>query len=84
MAIVSAVGQKAGCLLVQFPASVRIGQLRQLEMLMRVLREKDIEQKWHIALEFRHQNLYTSELFGLLKAYHMDMVLHDKAVLRPW
>jgi len=78
MDVISSVGEKRGCLLVQFPPSVRIGNLRQLRLLMEVLRNSDPANSWNIALEFRHVSLYTEEIYRLLENYGMGMVIQDK------
>jgi uncharacterized protein YecE (DUF72 family) len=78
MQVISAVGDKKGCLLVQFPGSVRIGNLKQLVLLMEVLREADVEKAWNIALEFRHVSLYHDDVYRFLEDYGMAMVIQDK------
>ncbi len=77
MQVISYVDKKA-CLLVQFPPSVRVEQLTQLQRLMAVLRENDPSMEWKIALEFRHASLYIDEVYELLEHYQMGMVIHDK------
>lgn len=77
--IISNVGTKKGCLLVQFPPSVRIGHLSQLNLLMTILRANDPGMEWKMALEFRHSSLYTEEVYELLERYHLGMVIHDKS-----
>ncbi|MFI5453406.1 DUF72 domain-containing protein [Pedobacter sp. UC225_61] len=76
--VINQVGNKRGCLLVQFPPSVRIGHFAQLRLLMKVLRENDPDQKWKIALEFRHPSLYVDEVYEILEEYALAMVIHDK------
>lgn len=78
MEVIDQAGHKKGCLLVQFPPSVRISELRQLALLMDVLRTADPENKWNIALEFRHLSLYKDEVYRLLNEYGMGMVVQDK------
>lgn len=78
MNVVSAVDDKKGCLLVQFPGSVRIGNLKQLALLMGVLRDSDPDKSWNIALEFRHVSLYQDDVYTLLDDYGMAMVIQDK------
>jgi uncharacterized protein YecE (DUF72 family) len=78
MNVISAVEDKRGCLLVQFPGSVRMGQLRQLVLLMEVLRVNDPDKSWNIALEFRHLSLYQDEIYGFLHDYGLAMVVQDK------
>jgi uncharacterized protein YecE (DUF72 family) len=78
MEVISAVGDKKGCLLVQFPGSVRVNHLKQLALLMAVLRETDPDLAWNIALEFRHVSLYNDDVYRLLADYGMAMVIQDK------
>lgn len=77
MQVISSVGSKRGCLLVQFPASVRIGNLNQLAMLMGCLRKSDPYSSWNIALEFRHVSLYCDQVYSLLEHHGMGMVIQD-------
>jgi uncharacterized protein YecE (DUF72 family) len=78
MEVIAFVGDKRGCVLVQFPPSVRIGNLKQLELLMSVLRKSDPHYTWNIALEFRHVSLYSDVVHRLLEDYRMAMVIQDK------
>lgn len=77
--VISQVEDKKGCLLVQFPPSVRIGHLPQLRFLMSELRANDPKMQWKIALEFRHNSLYVDEIYELLENFQMGMVIHDKS-----
>lgn len=79
MAVINMIGEKKGCLLVQFPPSVQIGQLRQLTLLMAIIREADPDHHWNIALEFRHVSLYHYDIYGILNQYNMGLVIQDKA-----
>lgn len=76
--VINHVGDKKGCLLVQFPPSVRIGHFGQLRALMAVLRATDPHFLWKIALEFRHPSLYCEEVNELLQEFAMGLVVHDK------
>lgn len=78
MQVISFAGDKKGCLLVQFPPSIRIGNLKQLTLLMAYLRESDPDYSWNIALEFRHVSLYCDQVYKLLDDYGMGMVIQDK------
>jgi uncharacterized protein YecE (DUF72 family) len=75
--VIDQVAEKKGCLLVQFPASVRIAQITQLALLMATLRKCDPEKQWNIALEFRHISLYNDEIYRILEEYGMGMVIQD-------
>lgn len=78
MQVISLAGDKKGCLLVQFPPGVRIGNLNQLALLMACLRECDKAGEWDIALEFRHVSLYCEQVYRLLDEYGLGMVIQDK------
>ena len=80
MEVIRSADEKKGCLLVQFPPSVRIGNLRQISRLMFSLREHDPENEWKIAFEFRHASLYTEEITELLEENGLGMVIHDKGM----
>lgn len=76
--VISGVGSKKGCLLVQFPPSVRIMHLSQLNLLMAVLRDNNLDMEWKIALEFRHPSLYIQEVYELLEIHQLGLVINDK------
>lgn len=76
--VIGMVGSKKGCVLVQFPPSIGIGHLAQLQFLMTVLRDSDALMEWKIAMEFRHPSLYTDRIYELLETYQLGMVIHDK------
>jgi len=80
MHAISAVGEKSGCLLVQFPPSIRIGNVPQLTRLIRCLLKNDARGEWKIALEFRHPSLYVEEVMEILEKYGLGMVIHDKTM----
>jgi len=77
--VIDCVGDKKGCLLVQFPPSVRAAQFKQLALLVNMLRESDPNGDWNIALEFRHSSLYQDVVYKLLEDAGMGVVIHDKA-----
>lgn len=77
MQVIAGVGDKKGALLVQFPASIRIGDLRQLTLLIEYLRAADPQQNWDLAIEFRHVSLYNEEVYQLLANYGVGLVMHD-------
>lgn len=78
--VISQVEGKKGCVLVQFPPSVRIAHFAQLRFLMSILRHNDPNMDWKIALEFRHPSLYVEEIFELLEQYQLGMVIQDKGI----
>lgn len=78
MQVIAGAGDKKGCLLVQLPPSVRMGNLRQLVFLLEILRENDPAEEWQIAVEFRHISLYHEDVYGILENLRMAMVIQDK------
>lgn len=78
MEVISAVGNKKGCLLIQFPPSIRLGDIRQIRLLINELRITDPHQEWNIAIEVRHPSLYHSSLYKLSEDYHVGIVIQDK------
>ncbi|RZK14726.1 MAG: DUF72 domain-containing protein [Pedobacter sp.] len=76
--VINHVGGKKGCVLVQFPPSVRITHFAQLQRLLAEIRHCDPLEEWNIALEFRHSSLYVEEISELLAEFKMASVIHDK------
>ncbi|MEJ7558403.1 MAG: DUF72 domain-containing protein [Pedobacter sp.] len=78
MNIIDRVGDKKGCLLIQFPPSIKINSFRQFGLLLNHLRLSDPDGAWHMAFEFRHNSWYCEELYELLAEHKMSLVVHDK------
>ena len=74
---ISEIGDKKGCLLIQFPGSIRIDKLDKLQQLL-----SDIEWhnkgKWQLAVEFRHPSWYENETTEILNEYNAVTVVQDK------
>ncbi len=79
MQVIAQAGSKKGCLLVQFPPSLKVSGIRQTEKLMLAIQQADSAQNWKIALEFRDRSWYVEETYDLLNDYNMGIVLHDKS-----
>ena len=75
---IASVGNKKGCLLVQFPAGISIAQIRQVADLFACIRACDPRQEWKVAVEFRHHSWYRQDVGSLLDNYQVGWVLHDK------
>ena len=73
MQVISAAGEKKGCLLVQFPPSLQVSALPQLQELLTLLHTFD----WPVAVEFRHKSWYNDAVFSLLNSYAAAMVIQD-------
>lgn len=70
--------EKKGCLLIQFPKSLRFPALPQLHKLIQVVKSQDREAIWMLDFEFRDTSWYREETFRLLQDEQCGMVFHDK------
>ena len=75
-AVISHVGDKKGCVLMQFPPSIKIDLLPQFEQLLVAVSE--INKGWLIAVEFRHSSWYQEKVYELLVSKKAGLVYHDK------
>ena len=71
------VDKKKGCILIQFPPSLKPESIKQLQKLLKVLDKTNTQQHWKIAAEFRNKIWYNDETFKLLQQYNCSLVLHD-------
>jgi len=70
-------GNKKGCLLIQFPSKITIEHFNQVEQILSELRLYDPAHEWRKAIEFRNNSWYIGETTELLNEYNATMVLHD-------
>jgi uncharacterized protein YecE (DUF72 family) len=75
---ISHAGHKKGCLLVQFPPSLKIQNTEKVNQLLTCIQEADPGRAWNVSLEFRNNSWYQESTFDLLNQYHAGMVFHDK------
>ena len=71
------IGNKRGCLLAQFPPSLKIEKLDRLQNLVEALAEATHDAGWRIAMEFRNSTWYEREVYELLDEFDVNIVLHD-------
>ena len=71
------IGNKKGCLLIQFPGKISIEHYNQVEQILSQLRLHDPSPEWRTAIEFRNESWYITETTELLNEYRATMVLHD-------
>ena len=77
MQTISEVGDKKGCLLIQFPPKLHFENFHRLEDLLNNLQECNREYHWKIAIEFRNPSWYVGETIELLNHHKAAMVIHD-------
>jgi Uncharacterized conserved protein len=73
---VANIGDKKGCLLAQFPPSLKIDRINELQNLVESL-GKATKDEWRIAMEFRNASWYEREVYELLNEYNITMVIQD-------
>jgi uncharacterized protein YecE (DUF72 family) len=71
------VANRRGCLLIQFPPSLKQEYLPQLATLLTEVRACDPDGRWRIAVEFRDAGWYTDEVYDLLDHFNATLVLQD-------
>lgn len=71
------IGNKKGCLLAQFPPSIKIERLNEIQNLLEALGEATQNSGWRIAMEFRNSSWYEREVYELLDEFNVSMVIHD-------
>jgi uncharacterized protein YecE (DUF72 family) len=73
------IGDKKGCLLIQFPPGLRRNDntICRLEELLKLIWQSDPEHSWKWAVEFRHPSWYNEVVYRLLDKCGASLVLHD-------
>ena len=77
METIAQIENKKGCLLIQFPPSIRIDKLDKLQQLLSSIHWLN-EGQWQLAVEFRHTSWYEKEVTEILNEYQAITVLQDK------
>ena len=71
------IGNKKGCLLAQFPPSLTIERINELQKLLETLGEATENKNWKIAMEFRNSSWYEREVHELLEEFNVSLVIQD-------
>jgi uncharacterized protein YecE (DUF72 family) len=79
MDVLHNVGEKSGCLLIQFPASLKSEYIDKFQHLLHVVQTNNSDNLWKVAIEFRDSSWYTEDTYALMDAYGASFVIHDKA-----
>src|SRR6185437_334476 len=77
MQVIGNVGNKSGCLLIQFPPKISITGTAQLEKLLISVKESDSGHKWNTVIEFRNRSWYHEDIYRLVDQHNCGIVLHD-------
>ncbi len=70
-------GDKAGCLLIQFPASITGKFFKQVEAILDRVNKLNIKGQWQLAVEFRHESWHQEQTYKMLDAHKASQVIHD-------
>lgn len=70
-------GEKKGCLLVQFPGKITLDYYNKVERILEEIQLHDPRKEWKKAVEFRHNSWYTGETEEMLNEFGAAMVLQD-------
>lgn len=70
-------GNKKGCLLLQFPGKITFDYFTKVESLLELLTDATHGNPWRIAVEFRNAGWYVGETFELMDEFNTSIVLHD-------
>jgi uncharacterized protein YecE (DUF72 family) len=70
--------EKKGCLLIQFPASIKTDFFIEVSDILRHTSELDRDPKWKICVEFRDVNWYKNKsILRVCDDLNVSIVLHD-------
>jgi uncharacterized protein YecE (DUF72 family) len=77
MQVIDNAGEKKGSLLIQFPPSIMIDAMLQLDKLLMTIQEANPGRQWDVAVEFRNRSWYHDDVYQMLDNYHTAMVIQD-------
>jgi uncharacterized protein YecE (DUF72 family) len=76
MQTVAHVGDKKGCLLAQFPPSVKVDRFARVQELLQCITDAN-KDGWKIAAEFRSPSWHDEKVYSLLDTHGVSLVIHD-------
>lgn len=77
MQTAAGLGNKKGCLLIQFPGAIKLDYFNEVEQILQEIDLQSEAYQWRKAIEFRDPSWYTGETYELLEQYRAVIVLHD-------
>ena len=75
--VVNMAGDKKGCILVQFPGSVKVSFFLRVRQILEDMAATGLMEGWHLAVEFRDKSWYTDTVYEMLEHYKASVVMHD-------
>lgn len=77
MQTINTIGDKKGCLLIQFPPGLKFENFDKVEKLLMRIHAANLNDAWKVAIEFRHTSWYQQQVYDMLEQYKTAMVIHD-------
>lgn len=77
MEVADRAGNKKGCILVQFPGSIKASLFHKVRQLLDDLSNKGLMENWYLAVEFRDKTWYRDPVYQMLEHYKASVVMHD-------
>lgn len=74
---INGVAAKKGCVLIQFPPSIKRSMFQRLRALLDDVQYTPASAGWKIAVEFRDKSWYHDSVYQLLEQYEAIVVAHD-------
>lgn len=69
--------EMAGCLLIQFPASIDSSYRKNIEHILCHINQLNENCQWRLVIEFRDASWYQQDTYDLLNKYNAAVVIHD-------
>ncbi|HEY6530207.1 MAG TPA: DUF72 domain-containing protein [Cellvibrionaceae bacterium] len=77
MAAANQLQNKSGCILIQFPASVRFVHIKKVEQILEHINQHIDNQQFRLAIELRHASWYCDAAYKMFEKHYTSVVLHD-------
>jgi uncharacterized protein YecE (DUF72 family) len=72
---ISVIGERKGCILIQFPPSLGVSAIPELDALLGYLRR--VDDSWPLAVEFRNRSWHDARVYDILEKNEATVVVHD-------
>ncbi len=75
--VISMADDKKGCILVQFPGSVKLSFFQRVRQILDEISLSGLSEGWHVAVEFRDRSWYRDSVYEMLEHYKAAVVMQD-------
>lgn len=84
MDVIAQAGNRKGCLLIQFPASITSEYMKPFRSLLQMVLKANKRDGWPISIEFRHASWYEKKNLRWLQQRQINVVSHDIPPVTPF